>query len=407
MKNFDHVAFRKEFPILSRTIDGHKLVYLDNAASTQKPLAVIRALEDYYTTSHANVHRGVHRLSQMATDAYEEARKKVARFVNAASDVEIVFTAGATESINLVAQCFGKAFIDEGDEIIISAMEHHSNIVPWQMACQEWGAALKIIPVTDSGELDLDAYGRLLNERIRLVAINHVSNTLGTVNPVKQIIDQAHDVGALVLVDGAQAAAHLTIDVQQMDVDFYCFSSHKMYGPTGIGILYGKAHWLEELPPYQFGGEMIESVSFDQTTFNVLPFKFEAGTPNIADAIGLGAAIDFINNWNIEDMAGWEQELTQKATESISQIEGVQLVGTADHKSAVLSFVVDGIHPYDIGAILDQQGVAVRTGHHCTQPLMERFGIPGTVRASFAAYNTMDEVSAFANALQKAIKMLR
>lgn len=402
----DLKAIRAQFPILEKKVYGNPLVYLDNAASSQKPLRVINALNHYYTEEHANVHRGVHYLSQHATERFEDVRRKTQAFINARHDHEVIFTRGTTEAINLVASSFGRIFIDEGDEVIISGMEHHSNIVPWQMMCEHWGAVLKVIPVSDSGELQMREFDTLLSQNTRLVAVTHVSNTLGTVNPIEEIIYKAHKVGAAVLVDGAQAAPHMRIDVSETDVDFYCFSSHKMYGPTGIGVLYGKEELLNQMPPYQGGGEMIETVSFEGTTYNRLPFKFEAGTPNIADTIAFGEAIRFLNETGLENIAAWEHELYVHALEKLGQIEGFRLIGEAPEKAAVLSFLVGNIHPYDLGTILDQQGIAVRTGHHCTMPLMSRFNIPGTVRASFAVYNTPDEVEALAHAVKRAAKML-
>jgi len=403
----DIEKIRKEFPVLDQQIHGRPLVYLDNAASSQKPLRVVRALEKYYTHDHANVHRGVHTLSQRATDQFEAVRRKAQAFVNAEHEHEIIFTRGVTEAINLVASSFGKAFIEEGDEVLVSELEHHSNIVPWQFMCDEWGAELKVIPVDDKGELIMDRFDELLSGQTRIVAVNHVSNTLGTVNPIEEIIAKAHKVGAAVLIDGAQSAPHIKIDVQELDADFYCVSSHKMYGPTGIGFLYGKEQWLNDMPPYHGGGEMIETVSFKGTTFNRLPFKFEAGTPNIADAIAFGEAMDFMHETGIEEIAHWETELHNYAVDKMMEIPGIQFIGTAEEKAGVVSFNVEGIHPYDIGTILDQQGIAVRTGHHCTQPLMERYGIPGTVRASFAVYNTKAEVDLFIEALKKAVSMLQ
>lgn len=403
----DIEKIRKEFPVLDQQIHGRPLVYLDNAASSQKPLRVVRALEKYYTHDHANVHRGVHTLSQRATDQFEAVRRKAQAFVNAEHEHEIIFTRGVTEAINLVASSFGKAFIEEGDEVLVSELEHHSNIVPWQFMCDEWGAELKVIPVDDKGELIMDRFDELLSGQTRIVAVNHVSNTLGTVNPIEEIIAKAHKVGAAVLIDGAQSAPHIKIDVQELDADFYCVSSHKMYGPTGIGFLYGKEQWLNDMPPYHGGGEMIETVSFKGTTFNRLPFKFEAGTPNIADTIAFGEAMGFMHETGIEEIAHWETELHNYAVDKMMEIPGIQFIGTAEEKAGVISFNVEGIHPYDIGTILDQQGIAVRTGHHCTQPLMERYGIPGTVRASFAVYNTKAEVDLFIEALKKAVSMLQ
>lgn len=403
---FDHKAFRAAFPILNQEVNGQPLVYLDNAASSQKPKEVIDAVSAYYLKDHANVHRGVHTLSQRATDQFEEVRRKIAAWINAPSDKEVIFTRGTTESINLVANSFGKAFIEEGDEVLISAMEHHSNIVPWQLMCDEWGAVLKVIPVDDRGCLDMRAFDEILSGKTRLVAVNHISNSLGTINPIEEIIEKAHKVAAAVLIDGAQAAPHAPIDVQALDADFYCLSSHKMYGPTGMGILYGKEYWLNDMPPYQGGGEMIDRVSFEGTTFNDLPFKFEAGTPNIADTIGFGAAIDFLKHWDLNAMSAYEQELLEYGTAQLLKIEGLRIIGTAPKKASVISFLVGDIHPFDMGTILDQLGIAVRTGHHCTMPLMEQFQIPGTVRASFAAYNTKEEVDALVVGVKRAVSML-
>lgn len=402
----DVSSIRKEFPILDQEVNGHPLVYLDNAASSQKPKMVIDALDNYYLKDHANVHRGVHSLSQRATDQFEAVRRQTQKFINAEHDHEVIFTRGTTEAINLVASSFGKLFIEEGDEILVSGMEHHSNIVPWQLLCDDWGAVLKVIPVKDNGELDIEAFDEILSGKTRLVAINHVSNTLGTINPIKEIIAKAHKVAAAVLIDGAQAAPHMRIDVQDLDADFYCLSSHKMYGPTGIGILYGKEYWLNDMPPYQGGGEMIDQVSFEGTTFNKLPFKFEAGTPNIADTIAFGKAIEFMERIGVEEIAHWETELHNYAVDKMAEIEGMKFYGESDHKAGVISFLVGDIHPYDMGTILDQLGIAVRTGHHCTQPLMDRFGIPGTVRASFAVYNTKEDVDRLIEGIQKAVKML-
>ncbi len=402
----DIQAIRGQFPILTQEVNGHPLVYLDNAASSQKPTSVIEALEVYYSRDHANVHRGVHTLSQRATDQFEAVREQAKKFINAEHTHEVIFTRGTTESINLVASSLGKLFIEEGDEILISGMEHHSNIVPWQLLCDDWGAVLKVIPVTEKGELDILAFDELLSGQTRMVAVNHVSNTLGTINPIHEIIEKAHKVGAAVLIDGAQAAPHMKIDVQDFDADFYCLSSHKMYGPTGIGILYGKEYWLKDMPPYQGGGEMIDRVSFEGTTFNELPFKFEAGTPNIADTIAFGKAIDFINEIGIDEIARWEGELHDYAVEKMKEIKGMKFYGETDHKASVISFLIEETHPYDIGTILDQLGIAVRTGHHCTQPLMDRFEIPGTRRASFAIYNTKEEVDVLVEGIKKAASML-
>jgi len=398
---------REQFPILHQEINGKPLVYLDNAATSQKPKQVIQALTDYYEGYNANIHRGIHTLAEKATKAFEDTRKSVKKFLNAEHEEEIIFVRGVTEGINLVAYSFGKAFINKGDEIIISALEHHSNIVPWQILCEERGASLKVIPVNDKGELNIEQYKSILNNRTRMVALNHASNSMGTINPVKEIIELAHAVGAKVLIDGAQSAAHLSIDVQDLDCDFYVISSHKMYGPTGAGALYGKKALLEVMPPYMGGGEMIKDVSFSKTTYNDLPYKFEAGTPNIADIVAMKAAIDFINELGKENIAAYEAELLAYATEKISSIKGIRLIGTAKEKVAVLSFVVDGIHHFDIGQMLDARGIAVRTGHHCTQPLMDLFGIEGTVRASFLVYNTKEEIDKLAEGLERIINFLK
>jgi cysteine desulfurase / selenocysteine lyase len=396
---------RAQFPILHQEMNGKPLIYFDNGASSQKPQAVIDALVNYYSKDHANVHRGVHTLSQRATDKFEAVRKKTQAFVNAAHDHEIIFTRGTTEAINLVASSF-KIFMEEGDEVLISAMEHHSNIVPWQMMCEETGAVLKVIPLDEKGQIIMERFDELLTGKTKMVAINHVSNTLGTINPIEEIIYKAHKVAAAVLIDGAQSCPHMKIDVQDLDADFYCFSSHKMYGPTGIGVLYGKEEWLNDMPPYQGGGEMIDTCTFEDTTFNELPFKFEAGTPNIADTIAFGAAIDWMNEIGIENIGAWEHELLEYATEKLSEIEGIRFIGQAEKKASLVSFLVGDIHPYDLGTLLDQLGIAVRTGHHCTQPLMDYYQIPGTVRASFAVYNTKEEIDQFVAALKRAVVML-
>ena len=402
---FDVARVKEDFPILKQTINGKPLVYLDNAATSQKPQSVIDALVGYYSADNSNVHRGVHTLSQRATDHYEEARSKVRRFINADDDREIIFVRGTTEAINLVAQTFGRENIHEGDEIIISAMEHHSNIVPWQMLCQERGATLKIAPINDSGELLLDEYEALINPRTKLVSLVHVSNALGTIIPAKRVIEIAHSRGVPVLLDGAQAVAHCRVDMQDLDCDFYAFSGHKLYGPTGIGILYGKADLLEAMPPYQGGGEMIRSVTFEKTLYNVLPHKFEAGTPNIAGSIGLGAAIDYVEELGIERIGAYERQLLEYGTELLSRISSVRMIGTAREKSGILSFVMDGIHPHDIGTILDTEGIAIRTGHHCAQPLMDRFGIAATARASLSFYNTKEDLDALAQAIDRVIEV--
>jgi cysteine desulfurase/selenocysteine lyase len=396
---WDVERIRKDFPILHQEVHGKPLVYLDNAATVQKPQAVIDALAGYYATDNANVHRGVHRLSERATEAYERARGRIQRFLNAAHTREIIFVRGATEGINLVAQTYGRRAVGRGDEIVITALEHHSNIVPWQMLCEEKGAALRVVPINDAGEIDVAAYERLLGERTRLVAIAHVSNALGTIVPVKPMIDAAHRRGIPVLVDGAQAAPHLRVDVRALDCDFYTFSGHKTYGPTGIGVLYGKTALLEQMPPFQGGGDMIKSVSFEKTVYNDLPYKFEAGTPHIAGAIGLGAALEYLEGLGLDHVAAYEHELLAHGTERLARIPGLTLIGTAREKAGVLSFVVDGIHPHDVGTILDREGIAVRTGHHCAMPVMTRFAIAATTRASLAFYNTHEEIDALADAL--------
>ncbi len=400
-------AIRRQFPLLQRTMNGEPLCFLDSAASSQKPLCVLEAMDTYYRRHHANVHRGVYQLSQEATDMFEAARRAVQQFIGAASDREVIFVRGATEAINLVAQTFSRKFLQPNDSIIITAMEHHSNIVPWQMAAEFTGAQLRVVPISDEGVLDLDALEKLLDQGARLLAVTHVSNTLGTINPVKEIIALAHQRGVPVLVDGAQAVPHMPVDVQELDADFYAFSAHKMYGPTGIGVLYGKSEWLEKLPPWQGGGEMIQRVTFEKTTYNELPFKFEAGTPDIAGSVGLHAAIDFIESIGRQTIAAYEANLLKFGTRLLQQIEGLRLIGTAARKAGVLSFVVEGTHPYDIGTLLDKMGIAVRTGHHCTEPLMDRFGIPGTVRASLGVYNTAEELERLAEGVKKAVKLLR
>lgn len=404
--SLDITAIRRQFPVLQREVKGHPLVYLDNAATSQKPKVVIDALVDYYSGYNANIHRGIHTLAEEATAAFEATRDTVARFINAASREQIIFTRGTTESINLVAQTWGRQHVNKGDEIIISGMEHHSNIVPWQLLCLEKEAVLKVIPVLDNGELDLAAYRALLSPRTRLVSIVHVSNALGTVNPVKEIIDAAHQYGAVVMIDGAQSSVHLDIDVQALDCDFFAMSAHKVYGPTGIGVLYGKKELLEAMPVFQGGGEMIKEVSFEGTTFNELPYKYEAGTPNIADTIAFKAALDFVTETGKDRMRQHEDQLLAYATDKLQQLPGLRIIGQAAEKISLVSFIIDGIHPQDIGILLDTQGIAVRTGHHCAQPLMHRFGIPGTVRASFAVYNTMEELDRLIAGLQRAIKLL-
>ncbi|MDQ5871575.1 MAG: cysteine desulfurase [Acidobacteriota bacterium] len=398
---FDVEEVRRDFPILDEKVRGKPLVYLDSAATTQKPRVVIERLDRYYRTENANIHRGIHFLSERATEAYEEARATVARFLGAADAREIVFVRGTTEAINLVAQSYGRKFIGEGDEIIVSAMEHHSNIVPWQILREQVGADLRVIPMNDHGELLVDEYERLFSDQTKLVAVTHVSNALGTINPVGEIIQIAHRRGVPVMVDGAQAVPHLRVDVREIDCDFYAFSGHKLYGPTGVGVLYGKASLLDAMPPYQGGGDMISSVTFEKTLYNVLPYKFEAGTPNIAGAIGLGAAIDYLSKVRLDLVAAHERELLAYATEAVSAINGVRIIGTAREKAAVLSFVLDGVHAHDVGTILDQDGIAIRAGHHCAMPVMERFGVPATARASLGLYNTREEVDALVRAIEK------
>jgi cysteine desulfurase / selenocysteine lyase len=406
LNTFNLNKIRADFPILSREINGKLLVYLDNGATAQKPQQVIDVITKYYQLENANIHRGIHTLSQEATDAYEKARITVQHFINAKHEHEVIFTSGTTGSINLVASSFAKKHLKAGDEIIISTMEHHSNIVPWQMVCEEYGAVLKVVPINDKGEFLVEEYEKLLSEKTKLVAVTHVSNTLGTINPVKEIITKAKKYNAFTLIDGAQAVPHKKVDVQELDCDFYVFSGHKMFGPTGVGILYGKETILNDLPPYQGGGDMIKTVTFEKTTYNELPHKFEAGTPNIVGGIALAAAIDYMNNIGIENIVTHETELLNYATEQIKTIAGIKIIGEAEKKASVLSFVVDGTHPSDIGMIVDKLGIAIRTGHHCTEPLMNRFNIPGTARASFAFYNTFEEIDEFITALKKAIKML-
>jgi cysteine desulfurase/selenocysteine lyase len=404
---YDVARIRRDFPILSRKVHGKPLVYLDNAATTQKPQQVIDRIVRYYSEENSNVHRGVHYLSQIATEAYEGTRTTVKQFLNARSEKEIVFTRGTTDGINLVAYAWGRKNVKAGDDVIISAIEHHSDIVPWQMLCDATGANLRIIPVNDAGELMLDQYADLLSDRTKLVAIGHASNALGTINPVKQIVRMAHDAGAIVIVDGAQGAPHIRLDVQDIDCDFYTFSSHKIYGPTGSGVLYGKEALLEATPPYHGGGDMILSVSFEKTTYNALPYKFEAGTPDIAGVIGMGAAIEYMNTLGIEAIAAHEHDLLLYATKRLQTIDGLRIIGTAKEKASVISFVLEGVHPHDIGTILDQEGIAVRTGHHCAQPLMMRFNVPATGRASFGLYNTREEADALVEGLRKVIEVFR
>lgn len=404
-KELDVYAIRQQFPALNRQVKGQPLVYFDNAATTQKPQVVIDALVDYYTNFNANVHRGIHTLAEEATAAFEASRNAAQQFINASSREEIIFTRGTTEGINLVAYTWGRKNIKAGDEIIITEMEHHSNIVPWQILCEEKGAVLKMIP-QQNGELLLDEYKKLLSSKTKLVSVVHVSNALGTVNPVKEIIQLAHQAGALVLVDGAQSTVHLDIDVQALDCDFFAFSSHKVYGPTGIGVLYGKKQLLEAMPPFQGGGEMIKEVTLEKTTYADLPYKFEAGTPNIGDAVVLKTALEFVSRIGKDKIREHENELLAYATEQLVQLPGVRIIGTAANKVSVVSFVIDKVHPQDIGILLDNRGIAVRTGHHCAQPLMQCYGIPGTIRASFAMYNTKEEVDKLIEGLQKALKML-
>lgn len=403
LERFDVAKIRKDFPILSLSVHGKPLVYLDNAATSQKPQCVINAINEYYRSENSNIHRGVHYLSEKATQEYENVRTKVQRFINASSVKEIIFTRGTTESINLVASTYGRKTINAGDEVLISAMEHHSNIVPWQMLCEEKGATLRVIPINDEGEIVLVEYQKLLSRKTKIISLAHVSNALGTINPIRQMIALAHQQGAVVLIDGAQAVPHLNVDVRELDCDFYAFSAHKVYGPTGVGVLYGKYDILDAMPPYQGGGDMIKSVTFEKTIYNDLPYKFEAGTPNIADGIGFGAALDYIAQLDWQAVSEYEHELLQYATEILSGIDGIKIIGTAKEKASVLSFVLDGVHPHDIGTILDQEGIAIRTGHHCAQPVMQRFNIPATARASLALYNTKAEIEKLATGIQKVI----
>ncbi len=402
---FDVAKIRADFPILNEKIHGKPLVYLDNAATAQKPSHVIEVLNDYYRETNSNIHRGVHTLSEKATAQYESARNKVKDFVNAESTKEIIFVRGTTDAINLVAQSFGRDTLKAGDEIIITELEHHSNIVPWQILSDQTGATLRYVPINDAGELILEEFEKLLNNKTRIVAVGHISNALGTINPIKTIIDKAHAVGAKVLVDGAQAVPHTRVDVKALDCDFYAFSGHKLFGPTGIGVLYGKEALLDAMPPYQGGGDMIQMVTMEKSTYNVLPYKFEAGTPHIAGVIGLGAAIDYVNELGLEAAAQYEIELLDYANEQATQVAGLNLVGTAKNKTSILSFTLDGIHPHDIGTILDGEGVAIRAGHHCAMPVMERFNVPATARASFAFYNTRQEVDALIQAIDKCQKV--
>jgi len=404
---WDVERVRRDFPALHQQVHGKPLVYLDNAATSQKPQVVIDALTAYYSRENSNVHRGVHLLSEKATQAYETGRACVQRFLNAADTREIVFVRGATEGINLVAASYGRTWVGAGDEIIISAIEHHSNIVPWQILCEEKGAVLRVIPVNDDGELLLDEYARLLGARTKLVAVGHISNALGTINPIEQMIEMAHRQGVPVLIDGAQAAPHLRVDVRALDCDFYVFSGHKTLGPTGIGVLYGKAEWLERMPPYQSGGDMIASVTFEKTTYNALPYKFEAGTPHIAGVIGLGVALDYLSGLGLDRVVAYERELLAYGTAALRAVPGVRIIGTAREKASVLSFVVDGVHAHDVGTVLDQAGVAVRAGHHCAMPVMQRFGVPATVRASLAFYNTREELGALVAGLHDVHEIFR
>mgnify|MGYP001428175036 CR=1 FL=1 len=402
---FNISKIRDQFPILKRDVNGKNLVYFDNGASTQKPLAVIDAVNNYYRDENSNVHRGVHFLSDLATDKLEETRETITQFIGAKHAHEIIFTKGTTDSINLVANSL-RSLLNKGDEIIVSELEHHSNIVPWQLCCEYSGATLKVIPLKDNGELEIDAFETLLSENTKVVAISHLSNTLGTINPIKKIIEKSHQVGAKVLIDGAQAASHIALNMQELNVDFYCFSAHKMYGPNGVGVLYGKEQILNELPPYQGGGEMIKEVSFKGTTFAGLPHKFEAGTPNIAGVIAFKSALDFISELGLDTISEYENTLLEYATTEILKIKGIKIYGTSNHKSGIISFNIEGIHPYDIGVILDKMGIAIRTGHHCTQPIMERFNIAGTARISLAIYNTKEEIDVCMQAIKKAKEML-
>ena len=404
---YDVERVRKDFPILRTKARGKPLVYLDNAATTQKPQAVIDRIVRYYSEENSNVHRGVHYLSEVATAAYEGARGTVRRFINASSEKEIVFTRGTTEGINLVVQSWGRKNVKSGDEVLISAIEHHSNIVPWQLLCEETGATLRIIPVNDAGELLIDEYARLLNPRVKIVAVGHASNALGTINPIKKMIAMAHANGSLVLIDGAQGVPHMKVDVQDLDCDFYAFSGHKVYGPTGIGVLFGKEKLLDAMPPWQGGGDMILSVSFEKTTYNALPYKFEAGTPNIEGVIGLAAALDYVASIGLDNIGAHEHDILLYANRRLQEIEGLRLIGTAATKAAVISFVLEGVHPHDIGTVLDQHGIAVRTGHHCAQPLMMRFNVPATGRASFGLYNTREEVDALVDGLREVVEVFR
>ena len=403
--SLDVARIREDFPILKQKVNGKPLVYLDNAATSQKPQVVIDTLTRYYATENSNIHRGVHFLSQQATQEYEDTRAKIRQFLNASDDREIIFVRGTTEGINLVAQSYGRQNVGEGDEVVISAMEHHSNIVPWQILCQEKGAHLRVIPMNDDGELLMDEYEGLLGPRTKLVSVVHMSNSLGTINPVRQMVEMAHGHGIPVLLDGAQSTPHMAIDVQELGCDFFVFSGHKLFGPTGIGALYGRAEMLESMPPYQGGGDMIKSVTFEKTLYNALPYKFEAGTPNIAGVIGLGAAVDYVSALGLDNTSAYEDTLLEYGTERLSAISGLRLVGTAREKAGILSFVLDGVHPHDIGTILDSEGIAVRTGHHCTQPVMERFGVAATARASLAFYNTKEEIDTLVRGIDKVMEV--
>ena len=402
---FDVARVREDFPILKEKIHGQPLVYFDNGATSQKPQAVIDALTHYYRAENSNIHRGVHQLSEQATAAYEAARGKIRNFINARADNEIIFVRGTTEAINLVAQSYGRSFLKAGDEIVVSAMEHHSNIVPWQMLCEQVGAKLRVIPINHDGEIVMEEYRRLLNDKTKFVSVTHVSNALGTIVPVKDVVALAHEHGVAVLLDGAQAVPHLQVDVQDLGCDFYAFSGHKMFGPTGVGVLYGRAERLEKMPPYQGGGDMISLVTFEKTHYNVLPYKFEAGTPHISGGIGLGAAIDYLSALDWQQVLAHEQRLLDYATDALSRIDGLRIIGTAKEKAGVLSFVFDHVHAHDVGTILDQEGVAVRAGHHCAMPVMQRFGVPATTRASFAFYNTIDEIDVMVRAIGRVLKV--
>ena len=405
LPGLDVQRIRKDFPILAQKVYGKPLVYLDNAATTQKPRQVIERLREYYEKENSNVHRGIHRLSELATNSYEAARKTISRHLNAREECEVIFVRGTTEGINLVAQTYGRSRFGEGDEILISGLEHHSNIVPWQMLCEQTGARLRVIPVNDRGELILEEYERLLTPRTRLVGVVHISNALGTINPIKRMIEMAHRRNIPVLVDGAQGVPHSRIDVQDLDCDFFAFSGHKVYGPTGIGVLYGKRELLDAIPPYQGGGDMIVSVTFEKTVYNVLPYRFEAGTPDIAGAIGLAAALDYVNSVGLDNITAYEHELLEYATEQLESIPRLRILGMAREKASVISFVLEGVHPHDIGTIIDREGVAIRTGHHCTQPVMQRFGVPATARASFAFYNTREEVDMLVRSVHKVLEV--